>query len=135
MSPRNNWDVEYPSILFLERALKSHQRVKSFTRDLDILFTIEREGTLPGVVALLGNRYTISLADVIAAKSEFPTMTCIVAHGNWCGYTREAKEYGFQHGIGVFHIGEFLGALWREDPVGYTQKDGDGKPIYAYGSA
>jgi hypothetical protein len=135
MAPRNNWDVGYPSILFLERALRSHKLVKGFTRDQDILFTIERWDTLCRVIALLVNRYTISLADVITAKAEFPTMTCIVAPGNWCGYTQEAKEYGLQHEIGVFHVGEFLSALWHKNPVGYTQKDGDGKPIYAYRSA
>lgn len=116
---RNSWETGYTSILFLERALRQHQRVEDFTRSQDILFEIIRTGDLDPVVAVLVGRYVISLADVIRAKAEFPDMQCIVAQGNWCGYTSEAKEYGHEHGIGVFQVVEFLGSLWSRDYINY----------------
>lgn len=135
MPPRNNWETSYPNILFMEKALNGHQRVESFQRLKDIVFVIERPERLAPVVAVLINRYTIGLADVIAVKAEFPEATCIVAPGDWCGYTREAKEYGAAQGIGVFNTSEFFGALWRADPKDYVKKDPNGRERYAYHAA
>lgn len=132
MLQRNRWDTTLPSIIFLESALRRHNAVESFERSQDILFAITRVGDRSPVHVVLVNRYTISLADVIAAKGEFPTMTCIVAVGNWCGYTEEAKEYGLSQGIGVFHTIELLGALNYDNPEEYAAKDGRGRPMYAY---
>jgi hypothetical protein len=131
----NNWETSYTHIQFLKRVLSGHQQVESFQRRKDIVFYIERREQLPSVVAVLINRYTIGLADVLSVLAEFPEATCIVAPGDWCGYTREAKEYGIAHGIGVFNTSEFFGALWRTDPKSYVKKDNDGKPIYAYHAA
>jgi hypothetical protein len=130
----NNWNITGSQIDFVERALRTHKKVKSFERERDILFAVERKNSLPKVTFLLVDRYTVSLSDVIAAMDEFPTATCIVAAGNWCGYTKEAKGYGLSNGIGVFNIGEFLGALWQKDPRQYASKDADGLPTYAYRS-
>lgn len=131
----NNWDVSYSHITFLERALGRHQRVESFERKRDIIFHIERRDTLPEVVAVLINRYTISLADVINVMSEFPEATCIVTAGDWNRYTQEAKEYGLDNGIGIFNTSEFFGALWSRNVETYAKKDQNGNPTYAYRSA
>jgi hypothetical protein len=131
----NNWDTKYTSIVFLERALSTHQRVRAFAREQDIRFIIDRKDDFGSVVAVLVGRYTISLADVIAAKAEFPDMQCMVAYGNWCGYTEEAKTYGLSNDIGVFQIGEFLGALFTRSVVTFAQKDSNGRPYYHYRAA
>jgi hypothetical protein len=82
---------------------------------------------------LLVECYVIGLAAVIRAKSEFPELTCIVANGAWCGYTREAKEYGKQQGVGVFIVSDLSGVLFcKKDPNDYVAKDAVGTPRYAY---
>lgn len=135
MPQRNNWDTSFSHISFMERALKGHQRVGTFQRRKDIAFHIERPEQLPPIVAVLINRYTIGVADIIAVQAEFPEATCVVAPGDWCGYTKEAKEYGLAQGVGVFNTSEFFGALWRSDPKDYVKKDDKGLPIYAYHAA
>ena len=39
---RNNWNIEYNSILFFERILSGHSNVISYDRNRDILFSIVR---------------------------------------------------------------------------------------------
>ena len=125
----NNWNTSYSTISFVERALGGHSAIKSFERINDIQFNIERE-SLSNVVAVVIGRYTISLADVIGVMSDFPEATCIVAEGNWCRYTREAKEYGISQNVGVFIMSEFLGALNKKIPNIPAPPDEDGNPSY-----
>jgi hypothetical protein len=111
----NDWDVSYAAITFLEQALGTHAKVASFTRTCDIVFDITRIGRMTPVTAVLVNRYTLGLADLMRARGEFPQMNCLVTSGNWNRYTEEAKEYGKQIGVCVFNISEFFGALrWKE---------------------
>ncbi len=132
MPQSNNWDITFSHISFLEKALGRHKCVADYERSSDIMFTIERTERRPPLVAVLIERYTVSLADVLAVMGEFPSVQGIVTAGDWNRYTREAKEYGLAHSVGVFNITEFLGALWRTDFVGYVKKDEQGRPIYLY---
>lgn len=115
MNGSNEWGVRYSGIRFMEDALEGHSRVASFRRQDDIVFEIYRTGTLSDVIAVLVDRYTIGLADILRAQQEFPSMNCIVTLGNWSSWTAEAKNYGLKNRIGVFNTGEFFGALhWKE---------------------
>jgi acid stress-induced BolA-like protein IbaG/YrbA len=125
----NNWGVSYSKIAFLEEALRGHSKVERFDRTQDIYFHIERVGQLPPVHAVLLDEYTLGLAAVLKALQEFRDANCIVNAANWNGYSEEAKTYGETHGIGVFVIGEFLGALSRRDPWKYVKKGRNGEPI------
>jgi len=129
--PRNNWDVSYSVIAFFERALNTHSKVERFVRTRDIFFQIELANGSQ-LKVLLVDEYTLGLADLHRAQSEFTEMEFIVTGGNWNGYTREAKQYGLLHDLGVFNIEEFLGALNWSEPNKYHKKDSDGKPTYAY---
>jgi hypothetical protein len=131
MSPLNDWNVPYSIITFFERALKGHRKVKGFTRTRDIFFEIElTNGT--ELKVLLVDEYTLGLAALHRAQSEFPKMEFIVTGANWNGYTREAKEYGKLQSVGVFNVEEFLGALHWSEPKKYHQKDSRGRPVHAY---
>ena len=123
----NDWDVSYGAIRFVEDALSSHVKVSNFTRRDDIVFEIERVGDMSSTTAVLVNRYTIGLADVLRAKREFPDMDCIVTCANWNHYTGDAKEYGKKNGIGVFNVGEFFGALHWKEMIKYVPPDPDKK--------
>src|ERR1700691_4996550 len=128
---RNNWGVSYSVISFVERALGGHSKVERFKRTRDILFDVElMDGRR--LNALLVDEYTLGLAAIHRTLSEFPEIDFIVTGGNWNGYTKEAKDFGRQHSLGVFNIEEFLGALNLSEPKNYYKKDSDGKPIYAY---
>ena len=134
MSDSNKWDVSYSTICFFEKALRCHNQVESFKRTDDIFFTIKRTSNLSEVKALLVNVYTIGLADIFRAKTEFPLMDCLVTSGKWNAYTPEAKKHGLENHIGIFIVDEFFAALWRKEPCRYIKRDDEGKPIYHYRS-
>lgn len=130
----NDWNTSYSTISFVERTLGSRDNLIHVSRESDIVFNIARDdGEV--IIALVVGRYTISLNDVIRAKSEFPQITCIVGEGNWSGYTEEAKEYGSSIGVGVFEMREFLGAINWKNVNSYHRKDRKGNPTYSYHSA
>lgn len=135
MPAHNEWDVSYATIKFVERALATHSAVQSFSRERDILFRIDRTGGRTPVVAVLIGRYVIGQADVMKVMADYPDVDIIFANGNWCGYTEEAKELGLSNGVGVFHMGEFFGALHHSEFVQYTLKNHKGEPTYSYKSA
>jgi hypothetical protein len=130
-APFNDWDVSYSMINFFERALRAHSKEVNFKRTRDIFFEIELTSGAE-LQVLLVNEYTLGLAAVHRALDEFPEAEFIVTGANWNGYTREAKEWGLKHDIGIFNSDEFLGAMNWTEPKKYHQKDSNGKPIYAY---
>jgi hypothetical protein len=130
----NDWDVPYSVINFFCQALGGHDRVESYDRTKDILFTIKlKDGRV--IKALLVNDYAIGIASVLRARREFPEADYIVTGGNWNGYTKDAKDYGSNHSIGIFNVGEFFGALNWSEPKKYYKKDEKGNPFYHYKSA
>jgi hypothetical protein len=131
-SEGNRWGTTASEITFLAAALDGHDRVAGVERTRDVAFHVRRAGGLSPVVAVLLNRETISLADAVAARAEFPDATCIVAPFDWCGYTREARRYALEHGVGIFTRGEFLSALRETDPHRYEREDPRGEPDPAY---
>lgn len=116
----NNWDVAFGAIRFVEQALNNHAKVESFSRRDDIVFEVERIDGLPPTTVVLVNRYTLGLADLLQALEEFPGMDCLVTSANWNSYTSDVKQYGMENGICIFKLGEFFGALHREDMINYV---------------
>jgi hypothetical protein len=130
----NSWGVSYTLIKTLENALLSHNKVISFERKRDILFDIVRTEGLRTVAALLLDEYTLGMAAVHRALSEFQGIDVIVNGSNWNCYTREAKQFGKDHELGIFQLGEFLGSLHLEEPYLYVKKDEKGNPTYSFRS-
>ena len=127
---KNNWNVTYATIKFFENALRSHDKVGSFTREDDIRFMIRRKD-FAEINTILVNCYTMGIADVHSIITEFGEVNCIVTSANWNYYTKESKEFGFQNNIAIFNASEFLGALCWDDYIQYHKKDDEGRKIYA----
>jgi hypothetical protein len=134
MSERNKWDVSYGLIRSFEDALRGHDKVEEFERVRDILFRLTLYDYTETYVLLL-DEYTLGLAALLKALSEFPEAKFIANGANWNGYTEEAKQHGRDNDIGVFVMGEFLGALNWDEPIKFHRKDDEGKPVYHYKSA
>lgn len=134
MHQKNEWGVSYSSISFVERALNTHTKVASFERSQDIFFRIKLTDDRT-INMVLVDEYTLGLAAVHRVLDEFPGAEYVVTTANWNAYTREAKQFGNEHEIGIFIIGEFIGALNMKEPKKYVQKDDDGNPIYHYRAA
>lgn len=134
MQKFNHWEVPFCVISFFEKAMEGHSKVMNINRKEDIFFTIKDvKGRIFKVLLL--NEYCIGLATVLKALDDFPETEYIVTGGNWNGYTKEAKEYCSENDLGLFNLGEFLGAINWTKPKDYYKKDSDGKPSYPFKSA
>ena len=80
----NKWNVSYSSISFFENALRGHSRVKSVRRTEDIVFEIELKNG-EEIKAVLVNEYTLGLAAVLRAQSEFHGIEYVVTCADWNG--------------------------------------------------
>ena len=130
---KNNWNIEFSSILFFEKILQGHENVADYARDKDILFSIERKKNGP-VTAVIVNEYILGLDAYHRIRAEFPGATWIVNLASWNCYTLDAKQAAVADGIGLFLPAELTGALWSPDPAGYQRRDQDGQKIsYAAG--
>lgn len=85
---------------------------------------------MPGIRAILVNRYTFSIADYFSLVDEFAEFDSIILGGNWNGYTEDAKEQALKDRRGLFVCGEFVGSLNIPAHFEYVQKDDKGKPVH-----
>ncbi len=122
--------VPYRAVGWFKLAIEKHNAVVSMNITRYHFFEIVREKAPKEVNVVLVDIYTVGLADVLQARKEFPTATCIVTNGDWNAYTPEAKRYGLDNEFGVFTTTEFMGALNWAEVYKYHQKDEDGQPIY-----
>jgi len=119
----SSFKVSYNAVNWFKTALSSHAQVNSVDVTDHHFFQILRKKTPQNVNVILVDIYTIGLADVLKARKEFPSATCIVTNGNWSSYTPDAKQYGLENGFGVFNTSEFLGALHWDELHKYEKKE------------
>lgn len=60
------------------------------------------------------NSYIVSLADVHEILTQAAHVNTIVTMSAWNGYTKEAKQFCKERGIGLFRFKEFLGAVYYD---------------------
>lgn len=125
----NNWDIMPSHVVFFEKMLSQHTAVADFVREKDICFVVRK---LDGVTIriVIVDRYVLGKVDLINIIDEFPDVNMVFVSGTWNHYTREAKEYGLDRQIGVYHPAEFFGALLKGNEFwNFVKKDKNGDPI------
>jgi len=132
--PHDIWEVPGDTIRFVEKVLSGHSKVRDFDRTKNILFSIKRVNG-DTINMLLLHEYCLGLSAILQARGKFPEADHIVTSGAGFGYTEEAKQHGMANNLGVFSLGEFLGALNWKKPKTYYQKNSEGRRVYAYKSA
>ena len=50
-------------------------------------------------------------------------INAVIINSAWCGYTPDAKFYCRESNVGLFKIGELMGALHRDDYWRYLTDD------------
>lgn len=132
---KNAWGVPYSQITWFERLLAGHGNVARVERHDDIVFEVDRKAPADHIKMLCCREYTMGVTAVLRGLSEFGAVNIFYIGGGWCGYTREAKEFGLAQKIGIFISDEMTGALWKNDYWAYHKRNKDGHPIYFYRAA
>jgi hypothetical protein len=128
----NSWGVSYSRIAFLEKVIRQHENVAAFTREQDIIFTINRKTDNNSLILLCADEYVFSETLVHDALHEFGPLNIIYVGGLWCGYTRAAKDLCIERKIGLYNSKELNGALWKSQFWTYYVRDNKGNIEYQY---
>jgi hypothetical protein len=85
--------------------------VASVAHESQNVFVVTRLGGLTKVRAWVCDENTLGIAAYQNIKNADPEVEAIVTMSGYNSWTREAKEQGYDDGVGVFKFGEFMGAL------------------------
>lgn len=115
--------IKYPrpeSIRFFEQAMRNHHIVEKITKLDDSYYEISRYG-LSTIRVFVSNYYALSLSDYYDIKDEFQDIDCLITISNWNSVTEDAYVQGKWNRVGVFTMGEFMGAINLERPYRYIR--------------
>ncbi len=110
--------IPFNLVAYFEDALKKHDKVLTFSKVNDVLFKITLTEGLSAINIIYIENGTVTQSIVNHLKKKFPSLDCVVTD-DWNGYTRQAKEYGFELNIGVFIMSKILVALSLVDYITY----------------
>jgi hypothetical protein len=113
--------VSYSTKTFLEQRLRSHGAVASFKEISHTTYDITRKKGATVRVRLVG-RYLFSEADYHDIRTEDPSVNCILTASPWNRFVDGLREHAKGDKIGMFRMGEFLGALNLERLWEYAKK-------------
>ncbi|MBD9509922.1 hypothetical protein IB265_24410 [Ensifer sp. ENS10] len=116
------WSSYNGRFKFFEDRMSLHENVGDLVELGDGLFELKR---ISGeqLRVFVCECYTFGVAEFIETREHCGDLNAIVISSNWCGYTDEVKDHCKDIQIGVFTIGEFMGALNREDFWNYVVPD------------
>jgi len=106
---------------FFVRTVNAHKQVLDVTQMSTQVFEVARHIGPSPLLVFLSDFYTIGIADYYGIRAAAPEIKCIVTASGYNYYTSQAKLAALKDEIGLFKIGEFLGALhlkklWTYEP-------------------
>ncbi len=102
-----------PTIEFIERGLRQHDRVSSFERLADLQYRIERTGALPDVLVVFLHEYELVADHIRIARDRYGNFDIVVKTNPNGGLTSSALAVADDLHCKIYKWGEFLGALNR----------------------
>lgn len=116
------WASYYEDYKYFEENMKKHGSVLSMTPCGDGLYEIKRtKGDVLRV--FICECYAFGVAEYMETVERLGPVDVVVINSMWCGYTPEAKWYCRDSNVGLFKIGEFMGALRHDHYWRYLTND------------
>ncbi|TNB48192.1 hypothetical protein FF124_07595 [Martelella lutilitoris] len=117
MAARNEnfpWTSHYGHYRYFEGQMNRHGKVASLISQGDGLYELTRtQGDRLRV--FICECYAFGVAEYIETVDRIGEINVIVINSMWCGYTPDAKSYCRESKVGLFKVGEFMGALHHTD--------------------
>lgn len=108
------WPSHYGNFKFFELRMNQHSRVDNFISHGGGRYDIILEsGTL--VRVFICECYAYGVAEYTETIEKNGPLDAVVINSNWCGYTDDVKIRCRKESVGIFTIGEFMGALNHAD--------------------
>jgi hypothetical protein len=112
------WPSHYGHFDFFERKMEQHQKVASLVVESGGVYRLVRVGG-DTLRVFICECYAFGVAEYLETTSQLDQLNAIIINSAWCGYSPEAKRQCRDEGVGLFRIGEFMGALNRVDYWAY----------------
>jgi hypothetical protein len=119
------WPNSYGHFDFFERTMTSHRRITSVAKEVSGLYRLTRSNG-ETIRVFICECYSFGVAEYMETLEQLGDVNAIVINSAWCGYTYDAKLQCRREHVGLFMIGEFMGALNQRDFWRYltdTQKE------------
>lgn len=108
------------SMAYFEKAMHRHNSVQTVEKLEDYYYRIFRYDMAP-VNAVITNYYSLGLGELLDILEEYPNANCVITISNWNGCTEQAYREGKRNRVGVFKMGEFMGAINCARPYTYIR--------------
>ncbi len=117
MAARNEtfpWTSHYGHYKYFEQQMVGHRKVTSLTPLGPGVYELTRaqRSTLRVFIC---ECYAFGVAEYIDTIDQLGAIDAVIINSVWCGYTPDAKRHCRESNVGLFMIGEFMGALHRDD--------------------
>lgn len=110
------WPSYYGNFDFFEERMREHGKVASLTAQGPGAYILTKtDGSRLRV--FICECYSFGLAEYYETIRNIGSVDAVIINSTWCSYTMDAKRYCRSSGVGVFHIGNFMSALHKNDTM------------------
>lgn len=108
------WSSYYGHYNYFEEQMNRHGQVASFKQVDNGVYELTRTrgDTLRIFIC---ECYAFGVAEYMETVERLGEIDSVIINSAWCGYTSDAKRMCRESKVGLFKIGEFMGALHRDD--------------------
>jgi hypothetical protein len=112
------WPNSYGHYNYFEEQMKWHNKVSSLSKNGDGTYNLKRtQGDTLRV--FICECYAFGIAEYMETFQKLGKLDAVIINSAWCGYSYQAKEHCRKAQVGLFKVGEFMGALNIKDYWNY----------------
>lgn len=112
------WPSYYGHFNYFERAMQQHRKVASLTAEGNGVYRLIRANG-DTLRIFICECYAFGVAEYMETVGQLGNLHAVIINSAWCGYSPDAKRHCRDENVGLFRIGEFMGALHRDDYWAY----------------
>lgn len=112
------WPSHYGNFNFFEQRIGTHKRTVALEREEPGIYILTRNDGIK-IRTFVCECYAYGVAEYTETTEKIGTINAIIINSAWCGYSADAKFHCRDLKVGLFKIGEFMGALHRSDYWNY----------------
>ena len=107
------WPSYYGHFNFFEGQMDRHGRVAALASKGNGLYELTRtQGDTLRV--FICECYAFGVAEYMQTIEQLGRLDAVIISSAWCGYSPDAKRHGRGENVGLFKIGDFMAALYRD---------------------
>ncbi|MDH6234922.1 hypothetical protein M2281_005543 [Mesorhizobium soli] len=117
------WPSHYGHYRFFEGQIIRHGKVASLKSEGSGAYQLTRTRG-DALRVFICECYAFGIAEYFETIEQLGRLDAVIINSAWCGYSPDAKRHCRDENVGLFSIGEFMGALHRDDHWAYlTDKE------------